>query len=280
MKKEVWIYVLLSLIIFFAVVLNFIPRMGYAYPIHADEWNHMAYAKNMSSAPLYFDKKSYDFELGFHFLIYSLNSIGIPYFFIFKFFPIILTGLTCIFVFLLARKMFNQTTGLFAVLFIAFLKTTPWILGPVYFVPVNFGLFLIPLGLLLLERNSRLFFIPFSVLMLVHPPSGLALLLLSLVFIFYKRKNIIRNLCLLMIGGILASPLYIGYFLWRGIGALNYLNFSNWVSGVFPFISYLGYVLFFLSILGIIFSIIRKKYLLSFYLAILFFLCCYTKFLI
>jgi len=39
---------LLLLILLLAGFLAFIPHIGYAYPLHVDEWMHLTYAKTIS----------------------------------------------------------------------------------------------------------------------------------------------------------------------------------------------------------------------------------------
>ena len=141
--KKVNALLLISFIVL-AVVLNFIPHLGYNSPLHVDEWVHFQYSNHLSSgAPLYFGGEYHSLEAGFHYLLANLNSIGIPYVFMFTFFASLITILICLGVFILARREFNETAGVFAVLFIALLKSTVEVLGPVFFVPMAIGMFFI-----------------------------------------------------------------------------------------------------------------------------------------
>ena len=38
----------LLLILLLAFFIAFIPHIGYAYPLHLDEWTHLAYAKTIA----------------------------------------------------------------------------------------------------------------------------------------------------------------------------------------------------------------------------------------
>jgi len=41
---------LLLLILLLAFLMAFIPHIGYAYPLHLDEWTHLTYAKTIAQA--------------------------------------------------------------------------------------------------------------------------------------------------------------------------------------------------------------------------------------
>ena len=86
MKKG--IIILLFVILLLGSFLNFLPHLNYGYPLHVDEWIHFTYAKHISdNSPLFFGGESNSLEHGFHILLAVLNLLGIPYLFMFKFFP-------------------------------------------------------------------------------------------------------------------------------------------------------------------------------------------------
>jgi len=263
MKRES--IVILVLFITLGVVLNFLPHLNYDYPMHADEWTHMAYAKNLTSSTWYFEKAhGKDLEIGFHVILAVLNKLGFSYLFIFRFFPALMTILISLGVFLWVRKISNEKAALFSVLFIALLSSSVTILGMVYFLPLSFGLLFIPAGLYLFEIRSKWFFLLFTALLYIHPPSSLAFFLLISISILYKKERLIENFALLVFGGMLALPLYIDIFIRKGLETTKMLSYELWHMTIFmP--GFLGYMVFALVVLGIIFAIKKEKYLLILY---------------
>jgi len=135
--------VLLIIFVALAVILNYMPHLNYSYPLHVDEWVHFQYSNHLSSqAQLYFGGESKSLESGFHYLLANLNSLGIPYMFMFNFFPAFITILICFGVFILTRRIWNEEAGVFSVLFTALLQSSVIILGPIFLVPMAIGLFL------------------------------------------------------------------------------------------------------------------------------------------
>ena len=43
-------YIILPLVLALAAYLAFLPHLGYSYPVHVDEWLHMAYSNAMLQA--------------------------------------------------------------------------------------------------------------------------------------------------------------------------------------------------------------------------------------
>ena len=195
----------------------------------------------------------------------------------FNFFPSLFLIFICLGVFVLTRRIFGEIAALFSVLFIVLLKSSAAILGPVFLVPLNIGLLFIPVGLWLIELSYGLYFVLFSSLLIIHPPSGLAFLLLASLSIFYKRKNIAKRLGLLVVGGLLALPLYINTFLSKGFETLDYLNFTI-ISNPLFIPRFLGYFATALVLIGIYFSLVNKKFeLFTYSVVLLFFIILFYK---
>lgn len=244
----------------FAVILNFIPHLNYPYPLHVDEWVHFQYANHLSNdSPLYFNQNYNSLERGFHTLLAVLNSIGIPYLFIFRFFPSLITILICLSIFILTRRIWNETAGVFSILFIALLSSSVMILGPVFLVPMAVGMFLITIGLFLVEINSKYWFLILTALLIIHPPSAMAFLLLININFLLNRKDYLKKIYLQILAGILALPLYFNIFLSKGLDTLDYLAFTPF-EGLFFIPRLLGYVITGLFIIGIYLLAKKKKY--------------------
>lgn len=267
MKKLTLIILIISII--FAVILNFLPHLNYQYPLHVDEWVHFQYANHLSSSsPLYFGQEYKSLEAGFHYLLATLNSIGIPYLFMFTFFASLITILICLGVFIYTRRLFGETAALFSVLFIALLKSTAMILGPVFFVPMAIGMFFIAIGLFLIKLNSKLIIPILASILIIHPPTAMAFLLLIntefLILAITKKQNYLKNLLNQAIAGAIALPFYLDIFLSKGLGTVDYLSFTIISSALFiP--RFLTWMIVIIAVIGIYFSAEKKGYSVAVY---------------
>jgi hypothetical protein len=251
--------ILLFLFVGMAVILNFLPHLNYEYPLHVDEWVHYQYSNYLSSgSPLYFGQNYNSLEAGFHYFLAVLNSIGIPYLFMFKFFPSFFTLLICLGVFIFTRKIWNERAGLFSVLFIALLKSTVEFLGPIFLVPMALGLFFLMIGLYLVEIKSNLWVLILTFLLIMHPPTALAFFILINISFLIKKKDYLKNLLLQCLAGIIAFPLYLPRFIEKGTETINSLVFNQIISLAFiP--RYLGWFAIIFVLIGIYFSFKEKR---------------------
>ncbi len=148
----------LLLVAAFAFYIAFIPRLNYPYPVHADEWVHLAYAKatltegRIISTDPFFGQSIWEplnpyLEAGFHLFLSLLRQIGnLSWITIFRYFPSIIFAMTVLSVYILARR---EKFGLEAALLTCLIPTTVGILGPALLVPVAMGLLFIPIILFL-----------------------------------------------------------------------------------------------------------------------------------
>jgi hypothetical protein len=267
MKKLSW--ALLIIFTLLAVVLNFLPHLNYPYPLHVDEYVHFQYSNHLSQGtPLYFGGESQSLEAGFHYILSVLNSIGVPYLFMFRFFPSLITVLICLGVFIFVRKIWNEEAGVYSILFIALLKSSVMILGPVFLVPMAIGLFFIPVILYLIKIDSKAWILPLASILIIHPPTAVAILLLINIEFIILKKKWLKNIGFQAISGLIALPFYLNFFITRGTDTINALSFTPIVNALFvP--AYLGWALVFLALAGIYFTLEKKKYSLTIYSAAL-----------
>lgn len=251
---------LLTLFIILAVGLNFLPHLNYNYPIHVDEYVHYQYSNHLSTgAPLYFNQEYNSLEAGFHYLLATLNAIGIPYSVMFYAFASIITILICLGVFILTRRLFNERAGVFAVLFIATLKSTTMILGPMFFVPMAIGMFFIAMILFLIELDCKAWILFLAGILIIHPPTATAILLLINIKFIFLKKNYLKNLMYQGIAGLIALPMYIPYFISKGAESVNALSFTPIIDVLFiP--DFLTYFITLIVIAGIYFAAEKNKY--------------------
>jgi len=259
--KIILIFLLIS-----GFLINLSPHFGYNYPLHVDEWVHYQYSNHLSNGtPVYFGGEYNSLEAGFHYLLATLNSLGVPYLIIFNFFASLFFVLICLGIFILTRKIWNETAGIFAVLFMIILKTTIMILGPVFFTPLLIGLIFIPFILYSAKRNSKIWVILLSSLFMIHPPSAMASLLLLNIFFIILKKNYLKNMSWQILSWLIAIPFYLPIFFDKGVLTIEYLSFFP-MEGLVAIPTFLGIGIFLISIFGIYSLSSKKDYLVPSYI--------------
>lgn len=225
---------LLAGIMVLALVMASLPRWEEPYPIHSDEWTHLAAAQSLldtgetpypdpTEAGAVFDP---DIAIGFHILMGEIKAMtGMAWFDIFRFVPgIILMMLAWLTYVLVGRHWKGLVTAFLVIL----IPTTVRFLGPAFLVPVALGLTFIPLVLLIIWRylhtwrGPALLFVTLLSLLFIHPPTfGV----LSIIAAFYAVYHIWRNkgaprwTGMMSLGGIIAA--YVIMYFW----APSFLNF-------------------------------------------------------
>lgn len=169
-----------------AFYIAFIPHQNYPYPLHVDEWVHMAHSEAMLQAgsTTYIDPfdgqstitLSSNLEAGFHLFWGIFQQLsGISWLTIFRYFPGIIFIITVLSVYILAQK---DGFGWEAAFFTALMPTTVGILGPAFLAPLTLGLLFTPL-ILFLALNFRttwsylVIFVLTCFLLAIHAPSAI-----------------------------------------------------------------------------------------------------------
>jgi hypothetical protein len=192
----------LLLITGLAYYVAFIPHQGYAYPLHLDEWTHLACSNEIItessavglSSPFSGGERISNqlLEVGFQLFWAVFHQIsGIPWLVIYRYFPGIILIFTTLSVYILARK---EGFGWEAAFFTALIPTTVGLLGPAFMVPIALGLPFIPLSMFLVFNFrtwwSYLVLFVFIILLLTLYSGtvvGLAFVLIPYVIINLKR---------------------------------------------------------------------------------------------
>jgi hypothetical protein len=137
------------------------PHWDSPYPLHVDEWKHIAYTQAMlhagglvypnpyaiveTGAPIAFHR-----EMGFHLWLGFLKSVtGLSWTGLFRIAPGLLLATMAFFTYAFGRRM---GFGWAAALFVALIPTSVRTLGPSFVVPVSGAMLFIPVTLLLLHR--------------------------------------------------------------------------------------------------------------------------------
>jgi len=189
-----------------AFYIAFIPHYNYPYPVHIDEWVHLARSEAMMrlGSTTFFDPLSggstmglgSNLEAGFHLFWGIFQQItGVSWLTILRYFPSIIFMITVLSVYALTRR---EGFGWEAALFTCLIPTTLGILGPAFLVPVSMGLLFIPLSLLLVFNfktwpSYLLLFIFNCFLLLMHPPSALVLFIVLIPYILLNLRGNFRH---------------------------------------------------------------------------------------
>ncbi len=189
-----------------AFYIAFIPHTGYLYPLHTDEWLHMAYSEAVlktGSIPYLepFHGESYlgistSLEVGFHVFWGVFQSIsGIPWIDIYRYFPGIILIMTTLATYIMAQR---EGFGWGAAFFVCLIPTSIGILGPAFLVPLSMGLLFIPLSLFVAFNFKTIWsylvlFIFTCHLLLIHAPSALCLVIVLVPYILLNIKGNFRH---------------------------------------------------------------------------------------
>jgi hypothetical protein len=193
---------LLVLILLLAFFMAFIPHIGYVYPLHGDEWIHLAQSKAVVEAgsinyPDPFGGKEAtgllsSQEVNYHLLLAMLRQVsGIDWLILFRFGAALVFMLTVLAVYVLCRK---EGYGLEAAFFTCLIPTTIGLMGPAFMVPVALGLVFIPLSLFIAFRVKSwpgylLLFLIACFLWLLHPPTAAVLYIVIAPYILLNLKG-------------------------------------------------------------------------------------------
>jgi len=148
-------YLILLPVLALAFYMAFIPHLNYPYPVHIDEWVHLAYSKAMLAAGSTTFAEPFSgglalslsskLEAGFQLFWGVFQRIsGVSWITIFRYFPSVVFMITVLSVYVLGKRM---GFGWEAALFTCLIPTTVGIMGPAFLVPVAMGLLFVPLSL-------------------------------------------------------------------------------------------------------------------------------------
>jgi len=125
--------------------------VSYTYPLHADEWTHLAQAQYMMSShgmanvnPYIQQSTHRDLESGFHsFLAAFFTSTGLDPITTYQYLPAIFMVITMLSLFLMLIVIIkNYWIALLSTLFLLFVKSNINLMGSWFFLPMIFALFL------------------------------------------------------------------------------------------------------------------------------------------
>jgi len=194
-------YIKLVPILALAFYMAYIPHLHYPYPVHIDEWVHMAFSKailtegNISFPYPFsgeviqlFDQMEIGFQL-FWGIFQRISGISWPD--IFRFFPSIIFMITVFSVYTMARK---EGFGWEAALLTCLIPTNVGIMGPAFLIPVSMALIFVPLSLYIAFNFRTIgaylaLFVMVCLLISIHAPSAICLLLILAPYVLLSFKG-------------------------------------------------------------------------------------------
>jgi len=222
---------LLLIILLLAGFVAFIPHIGYAYPMHLDEWTHLTYAKTITQTGYITFSDPFTGEgtsapgsdnvwIGYHVLLAVFREVtGIDWLLLIRFGPALVFMLTVLCVYIFANR---QHYGLEAAFFTCLIPTTVGLLGPAFLVPMALGLLFIPLSLYIAFYikpwpSYLLLFLITCFLWSMHPTSaavqGIVLLPFIFITLFSNRGRGLGLLAVLLLPVVIALPIIINRLL-------------------------------------------------------------------
>lgn len=199
----------LFLILLLAYGLTFIPHLNYPYPLHVDEWMHLAYSRGIQEAgstavtavPVYefpdfssgaITLKPGDVEPAFHVFWAEFQMVtGLSWLAVFRYFPGLIFLMTVLAIYAIARR---EGYGLEAAFLASLLPTNVTMLGPSLLVPVALGMMYLPLCLYLVlyqktKTSYLLMAVIFSFLVLMHLPTAVILIIILVPFLAFAAAR-------------------------------------------------------------------------------------------
>ncbi len=185
-----------------AFYIAFIPHQSYPYPVHIDDWVHLAYSDALLKAGSttftdpFFGTSTWslrnNLEAGFHVFWSVFHQIsGISWLTIYRYFPGVVLAITALSVYVLGQR---RGFGWEAAFFVALIPTTVGILGPAFLVPVALGLLFVAISLFVAFNFSGVWsyivlFLFTCFLLTIHAPSAICLVIILVPYLLFNLRG-------------------------------------------------------------------------------------------
>lgn len=192
-------YTKLVPILALAFYIGFIPHAGYPYPVHLDEWEHLAQAKAIMKAGAIVSFSDAgaglfkpNLEAGFQMFLGVFQQVsGISWLTIVRYLPGAVYMITALCAYVLGRRF---GFGWEAAFFASLIPTTVGILGPAFMVPLAMGLLFIPLALFVVFSFKTIWsylvlFLFTSYLLVIHATTAVALVIVLFPYALLNIKK-------------------------------------------------------------------------------------------
>lgn len=229
-----------------AAFLTYYPHLSYPFPLHVDEWYGIAMSQGIVQAGLFpkhdlwtgrFRAPS-DLEKGYHLLLAAIYLLFRPSITQWMYLPSIIEALAVLSVFLFVYKLLGRNEALIAAFLVALMPSNITIGGPVFLIPANLGLILIPLALIFgfnLAKSRPLYnylilFLIITFLLYSHPPTALVLIMLltiySALLLISRREGDSRRagytIAVIVISCVASIPNFVQYLSVQGVSGIAF----------------------------------------------------------
>lgn len=273
-EKRVVEVILILMILALGCFLSYYHHLSYEFPLHVDEWFHIAMAKQIAKLdfrdPYYGKPLRRCLEIGWHSLLalFVLLTDDVRHF---TYLPSFFHALDILATFFFVDRFLGRKEAFFAALLAAIIPSHLAFGGPIFLVPINLSLIFLPISLMLafdlvkLERNQNLFlqFLILTFLLYAHPPSAVALLAILGIYVLLllfdrKMKKAISLILVISLSIFCSLPNYADLIASRGIAAIKFTFF--YILEPLPFLYGLVQSIFFvIGFLSLVIKLRKKR---------------------
>lgn len=256
-----------------------VTDFSYPYPIHADEWTHLAQAVyimdtgtlgfvNPYSSRLYYHQ---DLEIGYHiFLAMFFTVTDIDPVLGYQYLPALFFVINSAFMFLLVRRFTkNYYIALLSILFFLAVPSNTNIMGNWFAVPMTFSLFMVYAFFMMFgefTRGGELKYLLFSVVAycisaVTYPPAAMLISLIVMVQLLMRirigKKDVVRKNMMPITGSCLMAMALL-------LILVNFPEYSvlniDWTSFQYDYslILFYGVIPTFLAVIGALVTVEKK----------------------
>jgi hypothetical protein len=230
-KEKILKISLVFFILLFLFIKTYSIHFDYKYPMHIDEWQHLALAKQIQKEgiveknPYFQETKAHlDLEPVFHLFLAGLMFIDVNLILHYQYLPAIFACISALLLFILIyRTTKNYWIGLFSMIFFAGIRSSVNILGLKFFTPLTMALPLIFLFFIcyidsINKKDNAKFIISIFILLIIffiHPPSAIILIPAIIFELIYnvdflkKKHKLIATVFAVLIGIIAIFAFYL-----------------------------------------------------------------------
>lgn len=203
-----------------------VPSKFYPYPLHGDEWAHLAISEYLSDTgsfpntnPIIGIPKNNP-QSGFHFLLASIFEISkINFLYFYQFLAPFFGGLTALILFSILSSKYNIFAGLYAGLFYPLIHSNVNILGPLFFVPHTFSMLLLAFFLFFYIKDIKsLYILAFIISLIAYPLLSVILTYIMLITMLRHNKNTLGIFFMIL------ASLIITFIFIYGFSLADFLN--------------------------------------------------------
>ncbi len=251
----------------------------YPYPLHGDEWNHVAQAVYVMETGIFPSTNPYikdygskvNLQSGFHFFLAQFFTLtGLDPVRHFWFLPALLAVISVLSLFALVLYLSRDFfSAFFSSLFFLGMANNTNIMGVWFLVPLSFSFFLVFLSLLAFQKKEKSFYLLLGLFFLTslftYPFAAiLSFITITTLFIVENREKLLKSykqvsyiavmgavglaIALILFRGNISSLLHSLYFPYGWVTGFEHLYPLTSITGILPLIFSAAAILFMLAV--------------------------------